>query len=121
MRKRILGPGQVSGRLQSGQAWLDLEHIATIEVTSEEPIFPIESVLAPKRAQNGALLKKAYNRSGSSLINPLPYAAFSCIFLNPSVSALRNSAFDGHPQRAAVKRDHTAAVEFQPNRLNSRS
>jgi hypothetical protein len=44
MRKRILGPSQVSGRPQTGQGWLDLEQIATIEVTSEEPDFPIESV-----------------------------------------------------------------------------
>ena len=44
MRKRILGPSKVSGRPQTGQGWLDLEQIATIEVTSEEPDFPIECV-----------------------------------------------------------------------------
>jgi hypothetical protein len=44
MRKRIPGPSQVRGQPQTGQGWLDLEQIATIELTSEEPDFPIESV-----------------------------------------------------------------------------
>jgi hypothetical protein len=43
MRKRITRPHctQLSG--ESDQDWLDLEHIATIEVTSEDPDFPVES------------------------------------------------------------------------------
>jgi hypothetical protein len=48
MRKRIVGPSRVSGRPQTGQGWLDLTQIATIEVTSEEPGFPIESVFSPE-------------------------------------------------------------------------
>jgi hypothetical protein len=47
MRKRIVGPhhGQQEG--QSDRGWLDLEQIATVEVTSEDPSFPIESAFAP--------------------------------------------------------------------------
>ena len=42
MRKRIAGsrPAQQGG--QSDKGWLDLEPIATVEVTSEDPSFPIE-------------------------------------------------------------------------------
>jgi hypothetical protein len=43
MRKRI-GPARTNGQQQSDQAWLELEQIATVEVTSEDPDFPIESV-----------------------------------------------------------------------------
>jgi hypothetical protein len=48
MRKRITGtrPAKPSG--ESGQDWLDLEHIATVEVTSEDPSFPIECALGSK-------------------------------------------------------------------------
>jgi hypothetical protein len=46
MRKRIVGPSRVRGRPQNAQAWLDLEQIATVEMTSEEPYFPIESVFS---------------------------------------------------------------------------
>ena len=45
MRKRHIAPGHhpVSA---SDQAWLDLERIASVEVTSEEPGYPIESAFS---------------------------------------------------------------------------
>lgn len=44
MRKRILASTEAA-ETQSGQHWLDLEQIATVEVSSEDPAFPIESAL----------------------------------------------------------------------------
>jgi hypothetical protein len=48
MRRRIVGlhGAQQAGKLDQG--WLDLEQIATIEVTSEDPSFPIESAFDSK-------------------------------------------------------------------------
>ncbi len=43
MRKRIVGPHHDQQGGQSDKGWLDLEQIATVEVTSEDPSFPIES------------------------------------------------------------------------------
>src|SRR6516225_2446603 len=45
MRKRIIDYSTVSLQPDSAQRWLDLEGTATIEVTSEDPAFPIESAL----------------------------------------------------------------------------
>ncbi len=45
MRKRIVGPHHAEQRGQSDKGWLDLEQIATAEVTSEDPGFPIEGAL----------------------------------------------------------------------------
>jgi hypothetical protein len=45
MRKRITGPQGDAPAAKRGQGWLDLEKIATVEVTSEDPAFPIESAL----------------------------------------------------------------------------
>ena len=42
MRKRIVGPHHAQQGGQSDKGWLDLEEIATVEVTSEDPSFPIE-------------------------------------------------------------------------------
>ena len=42
MRKRIVGPHHARQGDQSDNGWLDLEQIATVEVTSEDPSFPIE-------------------------------------------------------------------------------
>jgi hypothetical protein len=42
MRKRIVGPRHAQQGGQSDRGWLDLEQIATVEVTSEDPNFPVE-------------------------------------------------------------------------------
>jgi hypothetical protein len=47
MRKRIIGQPASAQGPRSEERWLDLERIAEVEVTSEDPGFPIESVLAP--------------------------------------------------------------------------
>ena len=47
MRKRIVGPHHAQQGGQSDRGWLDLEQIATVEVTSEDPSFPIESAFGP--------------------------------------------------------------------------
>ncbi len=46
MRKRILNPGGAETTTKSDGGWLNLSEIATVEVTSEETGFPIESVFA---------------------------------------------------------------------------
>ena len=45
MRKRLINP--TAERLGAlGQGWLDLEHAAVVEVTSEDKDFPVESAFA---------------------------------------------------------------------------
>ena len=46
MRKRIVEPYHARHGGQSDKGWLNLEQIATVEVTSEDPGFPIEYALA---------------------------------------------------------------------------
>jgi hypothetical protein len=48
MRKRIVGPHHAQRGGQSDRGWLDLEQIATVEVTSEDPDFPIEYAFGSK-------------------------------------------------------------------------
>src|SRR5260370_10915240 len=45
MRKRIVGPHRAEAGGESEPGWLNLEQIATVEVTSEHPSFPVESAL----------------------------------------------------------------------------
>ena len=45
MRKRIVGSSAIQSEAGDlNNSWLDLEQIATIEVTSEDPHFPVEAV-----------------------------------------------------------------------------
>ena len=46
MRKRIIPPAQQENQAP-GDAWLDLERLAEVEITSEDPAHPIESALIP--------------------------------------------------------------------------
>jgi hypothetical protein len=48
MRKRIAGRSHQQSEDPPDPGWLDLEQIATIEVTSEDSSFPIECALASK-------------------------------------------------------------------------
>ena len=48
MRKRIVGSSVIQSEAADlTDSWLDLEQIATIEVTSEDPHFPVEAVFEP--------------------------------------------------------------------------
>ena len=46
MRKRIISPVK-QDTSPPGETWLDLERLAQVEVTSEDPAHPIESALLP--------------------------------------------------------------------------
>jgi hypothetical protein len=46
MRKRIVDKPVAAPFAGSDVGWLDLAEIATVEVTSEDPRFPIESAFA---------------------------------------------------------------------------
>ena len=46
MRKRIVASDRPAARPALGSRWMDLAEIATVEVTSEDPGFPIESVFS---------------------------------------------------------------------------
>jgi len=46
VRKRIVSSGGTVPRPGLGPRWIDLGQIATVEVTSEDPNFPIESVFS---------------------------------------------------------------------------
>lgn len=46
MRKRIAGLSSNQKQSKFLEEWVDLEQIATVEVTSEDPNFPVESVFS---------------------------------------------------------------------------
>ena len=48
MKKRIVGSHRAESSGRSDPEWLDLEQMATVEVTSEDPEFPVESALGSK-------------------------------------------------------------------------
>jgi hypothetical protein len=55
MRKEIVDRRTTAGKSQSKAEWLDLDSIAHVQLTSEDPAFPIENSLStsPERNERG--------------------------------------------------------------------
>ena len=49
MRKTVIDPATVHSEPRTEQEWLDLEEVAKVEVTSEDPSFPLESALVSRK------------------------------------------------------------------------
>ena len=56
MRKNILGSGETPDT--RSEQWLDLSKLATVELTSEDPNFPIECALVPGRGSGWRAAQK---------------------------------------------------------------
>jgi len=55
MEKEIIGQGMKPGKSHEDVQWLDLESMARVQLTSEDPSFPIENALStnPERNEMG--------------------------------------------------------------------
>jgi hypothetical protein len=49
VRKTVIDPATVHSESRTQQEWLDLEEMAKVEVTSEDPRFPLESALVSSK------------------------------------------------------------------------
>ena len=62
MRKRIVGRAAIQSEPGSAETWLNLEQIVTVEMTSEDPDFPIESVFHGSNEPGWRALEKGYQQ-----------------------------------------------------------
>jgi len=49
MRKTVIDPATIRVGKRPEEKWLEIEHVAKVELTSEDENFPIESALGPGR------------------------------------------------------------------------
>ena len=85
MRKTIINPDIINPRSHSQQKWLDLEEIATVEVTSENPNFPIESALAASEGPGWRAAEPGKQTIRILLDNPRPLRRIRLEFLEPEI------------------------------------
>jgi hypothetical protein len=113
MRKRLAtAPAPVQ---TAGKGWLDLEHAATVEVTSEDENFPIESALSiePRAGWRAA-------ESGTQTIRllfdqPQKIRSISLVFeeqemMRTQQFVLRSSSDPGGPFREIVRQQWNFSV-----------
>ena len=68
MRKRIIGHG--TGEVATAEpGWVDLEHLAEVEITSEDEGYPMESALIPGVGPVGGRRSLGSRRSASCSMN----------------------------------------------------
>jgi hypothetical protein len=108
MRKRIVSPSLAAGRPQTRQAWLNLEQIATVEVTSEEPNFPIESVFSLEDGPGWRASQKGEQQVRIIFDQPVSIRRIQLCFVEPELErtqefTVRWSPAEGGPPNEIVR------------------
>jgi uncharacterized protein (DUF736 family) len=98
----------VSGRPQTGQGWLDLEQFATVEVTSEEPHFPIESVFSSEDGPGWRASQKGVQHIRIIFDQPTFVRRIQLCFLEPDLErtqefSIRWSSAEGGPPKEIIR------------------
>ena len=108
MRKRILSSqNRTRGRAEPG--WLDLEKIASVEVTSEDPHFPIESVFNSEDGPGWRASQKGAQQIRIIFDQPLSVHRIQLRFLEPELERMQEfrvgwSSVDGGPTKEIVRK-----------------
>ena len=108
MRKRIADPSRKRERPKLEQGWLDLEQIATVEVTSEEPDFPIESVFSSEDGPGWRASQKGVQQIRIIFDRPLSVHRIQLRFLEPELErtqefSVRWSSTEAGPAKEIVR------------------
>jgi hypothetical protein len=113
MRKRIIGSAHVRSEVVTrSDTWLDLEQIATVEVSSEDPRFPVEAIFDPaeesswRAAQDGEQLVRII------FDEPRPLHRMQVLFVENENErtqefTIRWSPAQGGPMREIVRQQWT--------------
>jgi hypothetical protein len=108
VRKRIVSSDRTIAKPRLGSQWLDLEQLATVEVTSEDPNFPIESVFAPDGGSGWRASKKGEQQIRLIFDQALALHRIQLHFVEPTRDRLQEftvrwSAADGGQPREIVR------------------
>ena len=108
MRKRILGTNPTHGRENPDRGWLDLKQIATVEVTSEDSGFPIDSVFRSDNGPGWRASQKGEQQIRIIFDQPSTVHRIQLCFLEPELErtqefTIRWSSADGGPMKEIVR------------------
>src|SRR5216683_5844366 len=90
-RKRIIEITASGSPLCPDAHWMDVEHLAQIEVSSEDPAAPIETVFHFGRGPGWRAAKSGTQRIQLIFDQPQHLGAYGCDLLKLRPSARRNS------------------------------
>lgn len=113
MRKRFVTSS--SGNLQTLADWLDLEHCVTVEVTSEDKNFPVESSLSMQPGRGWRAAEPGMQTIRLIFDAPQPIRRIALVFEENEMPrtqefVLRSSSNPGEPFREIVRQQWTFSV-----------
>jgi hypothetical protein len=108
MRKRIVATSPPHGQSKTNCGWLDLEQIATVEVTSEDLNFPIESVFTSKHGPGWRATQSGAQQVRVIFDQAVSLKRIQLRFVEPAIEriqefTLRWSSADGGPTEEIVR------------------
>jgi hypothetical protein len=108
VRKRIVSSVQTAAASPPGVHWMDLGQIATVEVTSEDPDFPIESVFTTAGGPGWRASQKGEQQIRLIFDQALAVRRIQLHFLEPARDRLQEFTLrwltaDGGPPREIVR------------------
>jgi len=114
MRKRIVGSSNViqAEAANLNDRWLDLEQIATVEVTSEDPHFPVEAVFESDSSIGWRASQDGEQQLRIIFDEPTTLHRMQLHFVEPEVERtqefiIRWSSAQGGPARDVVRQQWT--------------
>ncbi len=116
MRKRIVSSSVSTAGSEPHSNWIDLGQIATVEVTSEDPNFPIESVFTAGEGSGWRAGQKGEQQIRLIFDQPLPVRRIQLHFVEPSHTRLQEftvrwSAADGGQTKEIVRQQWNFSPE----------
>jgi len=127
MRKTVIDPATVHSEPRTEQEWLDLEEVAKVEVTSEDPSFPLESALVSRKGPGWRAAQRGKQIIRIIFDKPTRLRRIRLEFSETEIARTQEFTlqWSAEPEgpvvggaRRAVQRDRSPAVEFQPARLD---
>lgn len=108
MRKRIVDQAPSHSRSESPGSWLDLGQIATVEVTSEDPNFPIESVFNGGDGRGWRALETGEQQIRLIFDHPVSISRIRLRFIEPELERTQEftvkwSGAEGGPPKEIVR------------------
>ena len=123
MRKSVIDKVTIHPEQRSEQQWLELEQIAQVEVTSEDPNYPIESALASGKGPGWRAAEKGKQIIRIIFDKPRPLRRIRLEFSETEVErtqefSLQWSAESGGPFRDIVRQQwnfspHGSTIEVE--------
>ena len=108
MRKRIVRQAAIQSQSVSAESWLNLEQIVTVEVTSEDPDFPIESVFNGSNGPGWRALENGKQQIRLIFDQPISLKRIRLRFIETKLErthefTLRWSSVQGGPSKEIVR------------------